>query len=191
VILQVAANPLAKALAEDSLAASFSEKQFVRESRPAEAGVYELAPEAGGPAAASVLVVPLCDGPPGSTYFLSVVGWRKAAGEDRDGEVWVGLPLADFWCYAGDIPGPDLSLAQRKLAPQRTLTPTHNLAEAVVLVGGGGAEVVNYGFGRKAPAHAIVYTKGSQLVQFDFSPDPAACRPDGSPVPMNALWARL
>jgi hypothetical protein len=188
-------SPFRKALADDAVAASFSEKQLVRRDRPAEAGVFELAPEAGGPAVAAVEFLPYCDGPAGTTFFASVVGWRKLAGEDEGGAVWVGRPLADFKVWAGDIPGPDLSLAERGREPQRALSTTHNLAGAVQIVAGSlGAgpnffgEVVNYGLYARAPAYVRMTTGGSQLIQFDFSPDPDTPH---CAVPMNALWARL
>lgn len=183
-------RPYAPALAAMSQADTLSQSPLVREARPAEDGVHEMTPAGSVWGSPCVRFVPYCEGPPGSYFYLSVVKWNRVAATPEE-TAWVGVPVADFLCVAGDVPGPLLVPGLLGTESGRTLTPQHRLCEAVYLVAGSlgfgehAGNVISYGPGRAAPAEVKVFLDGGELVQFDFAYGDPHC-----PVPMNALWAR-
>lgn len=147
----------------------------------------------GGEAPPLVEVRPYLFGPPGEAFWLMLTGWRRTAG-DANVRVWVGSPLAVFYCVSGDIPGPPERPGRtsdpRGVSEVRAVADHEYFAESMVLTAGSlgrghaGGEIVQFGAGSGIPALARVPTWGVQKLQFEF----ARAFPQQR-FGMNALWA--
>jgi hypothetical protein len=189
------ASKLARARTDASQAHTLSKEPLVRVLRPGtlpagedEDGVHELGQTTAGEL---LRIIPVLTGPPGSAFWMSVVGWTISGPEERGQRVWVGTPLADFYCASGHPckgPAPD----NQATPGSRVVAPTETLCDFAAVVGGSlgygdrPGEIVQHGYGSGAPAVVYLNPRGVQLIQFDFG----RVHPSHT-IGMNALWGRV
>lgn len=139
-----------------------------------------------------LLVLPFCDGAPGSRFWTRLYGWRTFQGGKQSPRLWIPMLLAQFLCVSGDLPGMQpVSGTQPQgggqippSPPNALMAVTENFCQVLALVSGSvgqSGEIVNAG---GFISYAMVELRGAEKFQFEFQ------TPDDRPVSMNALWAR-
>jgi hypothetical protein len=187
-------SKLARARRDPSQAHTLSKEPLVRVLQPGTLpdGETEYAVHVLGQTTAGELlrVIPTVTGPPGSAFWMSVTGWTQ--GGSQKGEiVWVGTPLADFYCASGHpcrgpIPDNQANPGDRLVSPVESLCDFAALAGGSLGYGERAGEIVQFGYGSGAPAVIYLNPRGVQLVQFDFG----RISPEHT-IGMNALWGRV
>lgn len=193
-------GPLRKALVRASQEYLYSRRGFMRAAEPGanrinfrgdkEPGIFSAGES--GVAGNRIEITPFLRGRPGAWCWMRVVGWRPVPGTDAT-QVWRGVPLAEFYCVAGDVPGPARrpggTAHDRTVPDRRVVDDAENLCDFVALyrgslgVGAHAGSVVQYGRGSNVPAVIVMDLRGSKKFSFDFAVCPHY------PLAANALWS--
>lgn len=140
-----------------------------------------------------LILAPVATGGPGVNFVAQVTGWWRVGDDAPSARVWWPMPLAQFACVTGDIPGVanaafGYAAAAPNAASTRVVPDTEYACEAIVLLGGGlgrgrSAGAV-YAVGGGWAAFATLDLCGCQKFQIDF----ACGYPADYGVAANALW---
>lgn len=201
--LMTRVSPLVRALATPSQETLFSQRPFRRAKEPGteivdvlnglEPGVFKVGNDgASGASGNKIEFTPYAKGPPGSWFWMRVVGWRRL-GNDPGTSIWGGSVLAEFLCVAGAIAGPPRIpgrvAGDRTKVPRRLVDDDENACDEVYLNRGSlgtgihAGQIVQFGRGSGIPAIVEMPLRGHGLFQFDFAV------PQELNVAANALWA--
>lgn len=144
--------------------------------------------QGGGEAPLRLMVMPYCEGPPGSIFWMRAYGWRPIGTDESNPRfaTWVFNLLVEFVCVAGDLHGPQ---PIDNVQTTNFLLPVENLCDSMQRTSGilGLNGFVNSDApGSGTPAYAAFEIYGAKKVSFDF-----AFPRDVSHVGMNCFYARL
>ena len=133
-------------------------------------------------------LLPMCDGPAGSTFSFRLWGWSKFGMPGLDTlAVWVPCFIAEFLCVSCNQPGPaspSPGISPLAMLDSERLCDTISLTQGHLGIGvhGGGGYINTTGPGTDLTAFAMLDVGGFKYLQFDFQ--------QSDPVGMNCLWAR-
>lgn len=186
---------LARVLTVNSQATQFESRPVVRREPP---GTGENADETGLVGGTSIVtragqfprvrLVPFATGGPDVPFYMRVTGFYMVRKNDADPNqvVWIELPIADFVCVTGNLPGKSNRPGQQ-VPVDRVLKPSEFLCDEILLmngslgVGDAQGDLVSYGPGMLVPAHVSLALSGVKPFKVQFaSPD--------RPLEMNAFW---
>lgn len=173
-LIETLSTPLSKWQIDNSLAVDAQIIDF-SSVEPSGDGIHRIG-YGGSIAPEMVLLVPYCQGSPGSEFTMRVWGWWHAGAIlDTENVVWVPLLLAEVLCVAGSNRG----LGQRIVRDSDCACDTLTLLSGDL---GKNGMIVQPGPGRIA--YLKLHLHGCQKFQLEFQ------QGEDPPAFGNALWAK-